>query len=119
MKVHLSIGLAAATALAIGLAPAAASAGSGPNYEIDWDQVAEVVESVEEQTGQDVMSGEIAGAAWIAQVPDDWNGDLLVYAHGYRGEGTDLTVDPPPAFQFLSENFSLFGPVVPGLCRTA
>ena len=49
-----------------------------------------------------MLSGEIAGAAWIAQIPDNWNGDLVVYAHGYRGEGPELTVDAPPAYQFLT-----------------
>jgi pimeloyl-ACP methyl ester carboxylesterase len=53
-------------------------------------------------TGQEVLSGEIAGAAWIAQVPENWNGDLVVWAHGYRGEGTALTVDPPASYAWLS-----------------
>ncbi len=92
----------AAVALAVGVAPLGASADRGPVYEIDWEQVEGEVAEVEEATGQDVMSGEIAGAAWIAQVPDNWNGDLVIYAHGYRGEGTDLTVDAPPAYQFLT-----------------
>jgi len=102
MRRQICIGLAAVTALAIGLAPAPASAGQGPTYEIDWDQVDAEVDAVEAATGQEALSGEIAGAAWIAQVPDNWNGDLLIYAHGYRGEGTDLTVDAPPVYQWLT-----------------
>lgn len=86
-----------------GLAPATASADRGPVYEIDQEDLAATIAAVEGVTGQEVLSGEIAGAAWIAQVPDDWNGDLVVYAHGYRGEGTALTVDPPPEFAFLTE----------------
>jgi len=87
--------------------PGQASTKSGekqerPTYEIDWDQVAQEVETVEAETGQKAISGEIAGAAYIAQIPEDWNGDLVIYAHGYRGEGTDLTVDAPPAYQFLT-----------------
>ncbi len=89
-------------AMAVSIVPTPALAKPGPVYEIDYDQVAEEVEMVEAETGQEVLSGEIAGAAWIAQIPDDWNGDLVVYAHGYRGEGTDLTVDAPPAYQFLT-----------------
>ena len=27
----------------------------------------------------------------------------MIYAHGYRGEGTDLTVDPAPQYQYLME----------------
>ena len=102
MKPQISIGLAVATALAIGVAPSAASADSPPKYEIDQAQVQAEIDDVVKATGQDVMSGEIAGAAWIAQVPENWNGDLVIYAHGYRGEGTDLTVDAPPAFEFLT-----------------
>ncbi len=92
----------AVAAMAMSLVPAQASAERGPVFEIDYDQVAAEIADVEDATGQEVLSGEIAGAAWIAQVPDNWNGDLVVYAHGYRGEGTDLTVDAPPAYQFLT-----------------
>ena len=81
---------------------AAVSAQRDPVYEIDWADVDATVAEVEAATGQDVLSGEIAGAAWIAQIPQNWNGDLVVWAHGYRGEGTDLTVDPPAAFQWLT-----------------
>lgn len=88
--------------MAIGLAPTQASAKQKPVYEINHSQVAAEIAGVEAATGQEVLSGEIAGAAWIAQVPDNWNGDLVVYAHGYRGEGTDLTVDAAPAYQFLT-----------------
>lgn len=74
-----------------------------PVYTIDHDRVAATIEAVEEATGQSVLSGEIEGAAWIGQIPDEWNGDLVIYAHGYRGEGTDLIVDPAPEFEFLIE----------------
>ncbi len=94
---------AVAAALLVASVPAFVSAEKGPKYVIDEAQLAGVVTAIEAATGQDVMSGEIAGAAWIAQVPDNWNGDLVIYAHGYRGEGTDLTVDPPPEFQFLTD----------------
>jgi pimeloyl-ACP methyl ester carboxylesterase len=92
---------AAVFAASAGLVPATAEADRGPVYEIDEADLADTITSVEAATGQVVLSGEIAGAAWIAQVPENWNGDLVVYAHGYRGEGTALTVDPPPEFQFL------------------
>ncbi len=36
------------------------------------------------------------GAGYRIEVPDAWNGDLVVYTHGYRGEGAELTVDNPP-----------------------
>lgn len=86
---------AAVLAASAGLVPASVSADRGPVYEIDEENLADTIEFVEDATGEAVLSGEIAGAAWIAQVPENWNGDLVIYAHGYRGEGTALTVDPP------------------------
>jgi len=41
------------------------------------------------------MWGVHSGAAYLIEVPDNWNGDLVLYAHGFRGAGPDLTVDPP------------------------
>jgi pimeloyl-ACP methyl ester carboxylesterase len=98
------VGLAAlATAMAVSPS-AGVSAQRAPVYEIDREDLAETVAQVEAVTGQEVLSGEIAGAAWIAQIPENWNGDLMVWAHGYRGEGTALTVDPPASYQWLSSH---------------
>ena len=41
--------------------------------------------------------GVLHGAGYRIEVPDDWNGDLAMWAHGYRGTGPELTVDTPPA----------------------
>jgi len=35
------------------------------------------------------------GAAFRMEVPLDWNGELVVFAHGYRGAGTAVRVDNP------------------------
>ena len=35
------------------------------------------------------------GAGYRIEVPDDWNGDLVLYAHGFRGNGLELTIDNP------------------------
>ena len=35
-------------------------------------------------------------SAYIIEVPPKWNGKLALHAHGYRGQGTVLTVEPPP-----------------------
>ncbi len=40
------------------------------------------------------------GAGFRMEVPDNWNGDLVVYAHGFRGDGAELTVDSPPIRQY-------------------
>lgn len=36
-----------------------------------------------------------AGAGYRIEIPDDWNGDLVLYAHGFRGSGPQLTVSNP------------------------
>ncbi|MGK5683694.1 alpha/beta hydrolase family protein [Actinoplanes sp. URMC 104] len=45
--------------------------------------------------GARVQVGVEAGAAYRIEVPDAWNGNLVVYAHGYRGTGTTVYVDNP------------------------
>jgi pimeloyl-ACP methyl ester carboxylesterase len=39
--------------------------------------------------------GVTRGAGWRIEVPDIWNGDLVLYAHGYAGEGDLLVVQNP------------------------
>ncbi|WP_434458026.1 alpha/beta hydrolase [Stutzerimonas urumqiensis] len=39
--------------------------------------------------------GEYQGSSYQIEVPENWNGMLVMYAHGYRGEGAELTVGPP------------------------
>lgn len=31
------------------------------------------------------------GAGYRIEVPDSWNGSLVLYAHGFRGNGLELT----------------------------
>ncbi|WP_306214826.1 alpha/beta hydrolase family protein [Actinoplanes sp. RD1] len=45
--------------------------------------------------GARVRTGIAAGAAYRIEVPDAWNGGLVVFAHGYRGTGTTVYVDNP------------------------
>lgn len=40
------------------------------------------------------------GAGFRLEVPDNWNGDLVMYTHGFRGNGDELTVDNPPLRQY-------------------
>jgi hypothetical protein len=42
-----------------------------------------------------VHAGIRDGAAFRVEVPLRWNGELVVYAHGYRGTGTTVRVDSP------------------------
>ena len=48
--------------------------------------------------------GVLDGAGYRVEVPENWNGMLVMYAHGYRGDGSDLTVDSPPMRQYLLDN---------------
>ena len=44
------------------------------------------------------------GAGYRIEVPANWNGDLVLYAHGFRGTGLELTVSNPRIRQFLVDN---------------
>jgi pimeloyl-ACP methyl ester carboxylesterase len=84
----------AATAL-----PAAAAAAGGtpgdqplPGYTIVNPPLAPATSGGQATT---VKQGTHGHAAYIIEVPAHWNGDLVMWAHGYRGQGTVLTVDPP------------------------
>lgn len=44
------------------------------------------------------------GAGYRIEVPVNWNGSLVMWAHGYRGTGLELTVDNHPLRAFLVAN---------------
>ncbi len=44
------------------------------------------------------------GAGYRIEVPSNWNGKLVLWAHGYRGEGLELTVSNHPLRKFLIDN---------------
>ena len=44
------------------------------------------------------------GAGYRIEVPHNWNGKLVLWAHGYRGTGLELTVDDHPLRPFLIAN---------------
>jgi hypothetical protein len=43
-------------------------------------------------------------AGYRMEVPSNWNGSLVLWAHGYRGTGLELTVDDHPLRAFLLAN---------------
>jgi hypothetical protein len=47
-----------------------------------------------------VFTGIRDGAAFRIEVPLNWNGDLVVFAHGFRGSGTIVFVDSSPLRAF-------------------
>ena len=44
------------------------------------------------------------GAGFRVEVPENWNGQLVMYAHGYRGETEELTVSSPSIRYWLLDN---------------
>ena len=44
------------------------------------------------------------GAGYRIEVPENWNGDLVLYAHGFRGGGLELTVSNPQIRRYLVEH---------------
>lgn len=44
------------------------------------------------------------GAGYRIEVPDNWNGNLVLYAHGFRGSGPELTVSNPIIRRYLVTN---------------
>ncbi|GAA2106698.1 hypothetical protein [Actinomadura alba] len=91
--------VSAATALAVALgsaAPAGAESSPGdgplPGYTIDNPPLTPAIVRGEPTR---VMQGVHRHAAYDIEVPPKWNGELVMWAHGYRGTGTVLTVDTP------------------------
>ena len=76
--------------------PAAASTPPGdrplPGYTIDNPPLPPVQVGGEPSR---VLQGVHEHAAYTIEVPPRWNGRLAMWAHGYRGASTVLTVDPP------------------------
>lgn len=48
--------------------------------------------------------GVLDGAGYLMEIPDDWNGELVMYAHGFAGYDAELTVAPPPLRAWLVAN---------------
>src|SRR5216684_1755716 len=44
------------------------------------------------------------GGAYRVEVPPNWNGTLVMFAHGYRGTGTEVWVDDPQLRQYFVDN---------------
>ncbi len=52
--------------------------------------------------GADAYWGVHKGAGYRIEVPAGWNGDLVMWAHGFRESGSlELTVDNHPLREFL------------------
>ena len=54
--------------------------------------------------GATAYTGILRGSAYRIEVPEDWNGDLVMYAHGYAGTGNEVSVSDPQLRSFYIEN---------------
>jgi hypothetical protein len=56
------------------------------------------------------FTGIVAGAPYRLEVPNHWNGRLVLYAHGFRGNGTTVWVDNSPLRSyFVSHGYAWAG----------
>jgi pimeloyl-ACP methyl ester carboxylesterase len=62
-----------------------------PGYFVDKSKL-----PFEALPGAEAYWGVKGGAGYQIEVPDNWNGSLVVWAHGFRGAGLELTVDAHP-----------------------
>ncbi|MHA6783777.1 hypothetical protein ACVGOW_22730 [Pseudonocardia saturnea] len=83
-----SIAALAAAALAVGLTGAVSPDGPHPGYTITLPALAPL-------PGAQLLTGVHEHAGYAIEVPENWNGDLVMWAHGFRGNGAELTVDAP------------------------
>jgi len=57
--------------------------------------------------GARALSGRLAGSLYEIEVPDQWNGELVMYAHGFNGYEPFLIVAPPALRRtFVQEGFA-------------
>jgi hypothetical protein len=49
-------------------------------------------------------AGVLGGAAYQVEVPPNWNGKLVMYAHGYAGTGATLNVQQPSVRRYLIQS---------------
>ena len=78
------------------LGSGSAFAGKPPGYFVDESKL-----PFEALPGATALWGVHTGAGYRIEVPDNWNGDLVMWAHGFRGTGLELTVDNHPLRELL------------------
>lgn len=82
--------------------PAAPAVQTRPQDERTFKAAEPATEPV---AGATLYKGTYAGlqgpASYLIEVPENWNGTLVMYAHGYAGTGENLKVSPPSIRQYL------------------
>jgi hypothetical protein len=62
-----------------------------PEYFVDESKLA-----FDPSPGAEAYWGVLGDAGYRVEVPENWNGHLVMWAHGFRGAGLELTVDNHP-----------------------
>lgn len=57
-----------------------------------------------DMTSSSRWAGLLKGSAYMVEVPANWNGKLVMFAHGYAGTGAVLSVAPPPIRRHLVQS---------------
>ena len=73
-----------------------ASAAPPPAYFVDEEKL-----PFDALDGATAYWGVHTGAGYRIEVPDNWNGDLVMWAHGFAGTGLELEVDNHPLRELL------------------
>lgn len=98
------VSIAVAFGLTVAAAPPTAPAAAPPGYFVDESKLpfAQLP-----GTATTRWWGVHNGAGYRIEVPANWNGELVLYAHGYAGTGLELTVSNPSIRSYLiSEGFA-------------
>jgi fermentation-respiration switch protein FrsA (DUF1100 family) len=92
--VRVVVVLVSALAVALLGAPTASAAppAAHPGYTIVAPQLTPLVAGGKPTR---VLTGVLDAAGYAVEVPAHWNGQLVMWAHGFRGNGAELTVDAP------------------------
>ncbi|HWS74990.1 MAG TPA: alpha/beta hydrolase [Quisquiliibacterium sp.] len=69
-----------------------------------FDAMAAAAGDVVDMSTTSRWAGVLGQAAYRVEVPANWNGKLVMYAHGYRGTGAALTVSNPTIRRHLIQN---------------
>jgi pimeloyl-ACP methyl ester carboxylesterase len=59
--------------------------------------------------GAKASFGTLGNTVYQIEMPNAWNGELVMYAHGFAGFGTEVAVDPPPRAlreQFVAQGYA-------------
>lgn len=69
-----------------------------------FDALAAAAGETVDNTTTSRWAGVLGGAAYRVEVPANWNGKLVMYAHGYAGEGNTLNITNPSIRRYLIQN---------------